>query len=269
VNKFVLLQNNLVSKQINIPVELSWDLEGLDDALDQYEQNAVEEVIGKGYDFEVNRFPHSKHEESDRTDLNYEFNFFSGGSLEQSSNWINSYLGEGFTPQEVFYYSNKFIKSYFKLDFYDTVDDKRQKNYFTVIIPTQQGFFQSTNMSRTSVEIRRPSFKLDYIGDKEGFFLYWLKSLKFVPINTFYMTAKFYNAATGQFYRLMNQPQSIFTNSTFGSNVYNFDYTQYFYYRVVLDYIDLSYRVYNIEDNSRVGTTTPIKWFEYVNPPQQ
>lgn len=268
MNKFIIKQTTPTDKQINIPVELSWDLEGLDDAIDQYEASAIKQVLGDGYDFEVNRFPHSKHDDTDRTDINYQFNFFSGGSIFTSSNWINSYLGEGFTPQNVFYYSNSFIKSFFKLDFYDSVDDKRQKNYFTVILPTQQGEFMVTNMSRSTVSIRKPSFKLDYIGDKEGFFLYWLKSLKFIPLNTFYMSAKFFNAETGQFHRLMNAPQSIFDGTTFGGNVYNFDYTTFFYYRVVLDYIDLSYRVYDIKTGSRVGTTTPIKWYEYVNPPQ-
>jgi hypothetical protein len=82
------------------------------------------------------------------------------------------------------------------------------------------------------------------------------------------MTAKFYNAETGSFTKLSNQPQSIFTNTTFGGNVYDFDYTTFFYYRVVLDYIDKVYRIYDIKTNERVGTTTPIRWYEYVNPPQ-
>ena len=82
------------------------------------------------------------------------------------------------------------------------------------------------------------------------------------------MTAKFYNAETGSFVKLSNQPQSIFTNTAFGGNVYDFDNTTFFYYRVVLDYIDKKYRVFDIKTNERVGTNTPIKWYEYVNPPQ-
>jgi hypothetical protein len=37
---------------------------------------------------------------------------------------------------------------------------------------------------------------------------------------------------------------------------------------VVLDYVDKVYRIYDIKTNERVGTTTPIKWYEYLNPPQ-
>jgi hypothetical protein len=266
-NNFVIQQFGLIDKQINIPIELSWDYEGLDDGIDQYQENVIKQVIGPGYDFEVNRFPHAPHEGSNKTDINYEFNFYSGGSLTLESSWKNSYLGEKFTTQEIFYYSNKFAKSFFKLDFYDTVDEKRQKNYFTVILPTQQGLVQEVNMARTPVNIRKPKFKLDYVGDKEGFFIYWLKSLKFMPINTFYMTAKFYNASTGQFIKLMNTPQSKLNSASNGGNVYAFDSTQYFYYRVVLDYININYRIYDIKTGTRVGTNIPVLWYEYVNPP--
>ena len=267
MNKFSILQNILLNKQINIPIELKWDYEGLDDAVDEYEIKSVKEVVGVGYDFEVNRFPHAA-DINGKTEINYEFFFYSGGSLTSPNNWQNSYLGEGFTTQDIFYYRNRFSNSFFKLDFYDSVDEKRQKNYFTIIIPTQQGEFMDINMARTPVRIRKPKYKLDYIGDKEGFFIYWLKSLKFLPLNTFYMTAKFYNASTGQFTKMMNEPQSSLATSSLGNNVYAFDNTIYFYYRVVLDYIDLSYNIFDIKTGTRVGTTTPIKWFEYVNPPR-
>jgi hypothetical protein len=101
------------------------------------------------------------------------------------------------------------------------------------------------------------------VGDKEGFFIYWLKSLEFIPLNTFYMTAKFYNAKTGRFTKMLNRPQSTILNS----NKFVFDNIDYFYYRVVLDYINIQYMVYTLQGN-RVGTTSAIKWYEYVNPPQ-
>jgi hypothetical protein len=263
VNKFILKQGFFTDKELTIPIEAKWDYEGIDDAIDQYEETAIAEVVGKGYDFEVDRFPHAQHSGSSRTDINYEFYFFSGGNLTSSSEWKNSYISESFTVQDVFYYSDSFTKSFFKLDFYDTVDEKNQKNYFTVIIPTQQGEFMDINMARTPVKIRKPKFKLDYIGDKEGFFIYWLKSLEFIPLNTFYMTAKFYNAKTGAFTKMLNKPQSTINNN----NKFIFDNIDYFYYRVVLDYVDIQYTVYDLQGN-RVGTTSTIKWYEYVNPPQ-
>ena len=51
VNKFVIKQTGFVDKQINIPVELKWDYLGLDLAIDEYEEKAIRDVIGKGRDF--------------------------------------------------------------------------------------------------------------------------------------------------------------------------------------------------------------------------
>jgi hypothetical protein len=94
------------------------------------------------------------------------------------------------------------------LDLYDNVDEKRQTNYVTIIIPTQQGLKMDAFMQTTPVTINKPSFVLDYVGDKEGFFIYWLKKREFLDISTFYMTAKFYDAKNGYFTKMMNMPQS-------------------------------------------------------------
>jgi hypothetical protein len=265
-NRFTILQNGIRTTQINIPIELNWDILGIDQSIDVYQDEVVEKVVGKGYDFEVGRFPHAI-DASGKTKINYEFYFYTGGTLNSSVSWQNSYLSQSLTTKEIFYYNNNFTKSFFKLDFYDTVDNKRQTNYMTVIIPTQQGDTMGAILSKTLVNIKKPKFGLDYVGDKEGFFLYWVKKLDFLTINTFYMTAKFYNAKTGTFTKMMNQPQSSITGDK-----YNFDSIKYFYYRVVLDYVDQSYKVFNMEPpvtSTRYGITgNPIVWYQYVNPPQ-
>ena len=275
----VVIRKDLLptDKQINIPVELTWDYVGLDMAIDEYESQIITEVIGVGRDFEVSRFSHAPASATtNNTEVNYEFYFYSGGSLNDIANWRMNYISEGFTPQEIYYYNNNFSNSFFKLDLYDTPDEKTQKNYITLIIPTQQGLKMETQMQRTQVLINKPKFVLDFIGDKEGFFIYWLKSREFLNITTFYMTAKFYNAKTGQFTKMMtgngtdpldltNGPQSDIPGV--GQVKYNFDNTQYFYYTVKLDYDTQTYQIFNTR-NQRLGTNIPIKWFEYVNPPQ-
>jgi hypothetical protein len=127
-------------------------------------------------------------------------------------------------------------------------------------------------MQRTLVNIRKPQFVLDYVGDKEGFFIYWLKKRNFLDVSTFYMTAKFYNAKTGQFTKMMTGRGSNPIDLTNGpqvylGNKYAFDNTQYFYYTVKLDYEKQTYQVFNTY-GQRLGTNIPIKWYEYVNPPQ-
>ena len=155
------------------------------------------------------------------------------------------------------------------MDLYDNVDEKRQTNYITIIIPTQQGLTMDAIMQRTPVKIKKPYFVLDYVGDKEGFFIYWLKKRDFLNIKTFFMTAKFYDAKNGGFTKMMNVPQSSIVGDKF-----TFDSTQYFYYRVELDYEKQNYQVFNMNPTQtlysnlgdRAGATIPIKWYEYVNP---
>jgi hypothetical protein len=266
--KFTIPTND---KYINLPVEIKWDFYGRDDSLEEYVEEVLKDIIGVAEDFEVGRFSHNEYTEdlnpNIQTSVNYDFHFFNGANIDTSTNsdWQISYIPEGFTPQEVYYYRKPFTKSFFKLDFYDTPNPISQKNYFTVIIPVQQGRFQSTTISpfRPDVDIRVPSYTLDYVGDKEGFFLYWLRNTEFINISTFYMSAKFFDAKEGVFVKMMNTPQS-----QIPSNKYVFDGGRYFYYTVNLDYNNKTYEVRN-NLNQRVGVSSnPIKWYEYVNPPQ-
>jgi hypothetical protein len=173
VNKIKIQKNGIVDQQLTIPIQFTWDYLGLDQSIDEYESKIITEVIGTGRDFEVTRFAHSPltGTTTDPTDIKYEFNFFSGGSLDDTVNWKNNYVAEGFTTQEIFYYTNNFTNSFFKLDLYDNFDEKRQKNYVTIIIPTQQGLKMDAIMQTTPVTIKKPYFVLDYVGDKEGFFI--------------------------------------------------------------------------------------------------
>jgi hypothetical protein len=281
--KFTLPKGD--DKYINIPIEIKWDFLGQDDAVEEYQQKVVEEVIGLPGDFEVLRFAHAPYDNGTKTDIKYDFHFFSiptpnssTGVIEylvppnpstdilspsvNSSYWVSSYIPEGFTAIEIYYYIKPFTKSFFKLDFYDSKDTITQTNYFTVIIPVQQGFTVTEVISsyKPSVQIKIPSFKLDYVGDKEGFFLYWLRNTKFLDISKFYMTAKFFDARLGVFVKMMNTPQK----SPLVGSLFTFNPEDFFYYEVRLNYNDKTYEVW--DNNNRVGTTSSIKWYEYINP---
>ncbi len=108
--------------------------------------------------------------------------------------------------------------------------------------------------------INKPSFTLDYVGDKEGYFFYWLKNPTYVDTTRFYMSAKFFNAKTGDFTRMMIEPQSSVPQP------FNFDKSKYFYYVVDIDYANYEY-IITTQNGVRIGTQgNPIKWYEYVNP---
>jgi hypothetical protein len=255
-----ILFSGFTSNRINIPINLDWEYLDVDSEIKEYETSVLNELITTDKDFEVNRFFHADY--NNKSEINYEFYFYEGASLSNASNWKIDYRAQGFTTQEVYYYSNSFRNSFFKLDLYDSPIESQQENYITIILPTQQGLRMATKMQNTDVQIRKPQFILDYVGDKEGFFIYWLKKRNFLDISTFYMTAKFFDGKTGQFVRMMNRPQS-----TIQGNKFVFSSSDYFYYRVEMDYLTHSYQVYDIiNPNDRVGGTVPIKWYEYVNP---
>jgi hypothetical protein len=254
-NKIRVLFNNQ-PKDLVIPLQQEWDFYGQQQAIEQYESTIIEKILNQGDDYEVTRFDHQLYDNT-KSSLNYDFYLRS----PTNSLWQNSYLSK-FTTNQIYYFQPAFTKSFWKLDFYDTPTTRTQKSYFTVILPVQQGKFQPAVLNNTTnVTIKRPSYQLDYIGDKEGFFLYWLKSRQFLNINTFYMTAKFFNGATGQFIKMMKAPQSTLPN------FFDFPAEEYFYYKVDLDYITQTYQVFDYPLGTRAGTTSnPIKWYEYVNP---
>ena len=249
---------------------MNWDFYGRDESIELYEDDVVKDIIGIGQDYEVERFSHESYGNNQQTRINYKFHFYNASvpvsASTSGSQWTNSYLfpnptPSGFSPTQVYYYQNPFTKSFFKLDFYDTKDSQSQTNYFTIIIPVQQGDTETAVVSPLipPVQIKKPSFFLDFVGDTEGFFIYWLKDFNYLQLDTFYMTAKFFDARFGVFVKMMNEPQGTLPNK------FIFDGSRYFYYEVRLDYDTKTYQVLNYLGN-RIGTGTPINWYEYINP---
>jgi hypothetical protein len=76
------------------------------------------------------------------------------------------------------------------------------------------------------------------------------------------MSAKFFDAKIGVFVKMMNEPQSSLPT---GVGRFNFSGSTYFYNKVVLDYDEKTYQIFN-SSNQRIGfENNPIKWYEYVN----
>jgi hypothetical protein len=245
------------TKSVELPFEMKWDFIGQDDSIDIWEKDAIKEAIGVAKDFDILRFSHKPYGTDEQTKINYKFYFYN----TQSTLWENNYEAAGFTIQENYYISNSFEKSFFKLDFYDTSDTTTQSIQFTVILPIQTGEENLVSISPylPDVLIERPEFILDYVKNREGFFWYWMRDKKFLNLDTFYMSAKFFDAKEGVFVRLMNTEQSDLPNPTL------FDASKYFYYRVFLDYTDYTYQIFDINDN-RIGTGSEINWYEYIDP---
>ena len=202
--------------------------------------------------------------------LDYEFYFYSATTNNTvtaettSNNWVVDYRANDITTRDVYFDEPVFKKSFFKLDFYDTKNTTNQQIYLTIIIPTSQGSTLLTQYGYKQINIRKPKFVLNSIGEQDGYFIYWLKSTEFINLNTLYMTAKFFDAKIGQFKKMMTTPQGLLQDK------FNFSPEDYFYYAVDINYNNRTYVVNSEPINGakvRIGTTnSPIKWYEYVNP---
>jgi len=187
--------------------------------------------------------------------LNFEFNFFTGGTISNKEQWVSSYIKGRFLVRDIKYNSKKFKNSFFKLDYYDSPIAKEQKILLTTILPFQNG-------EKDSNGIITPNYVLDYNKNTEGYFMYWLKDKNYLNIDTFYVGATFFDSSTGVFTRMTNVVQGGLSNDKFNLNSI-FD----FYYKVKLDYNDKTYAYYDMKtENKRIGINgDPIKWYEYVN----
>jgi hypothetical protein len=279
-NNYYRFSLNVKDKDLVIPIELSFDNEGREMGVEEFEAEVVKRAINGIDDFETTKFAHAPWDSNqDKTELYYQFNFFNPSTTTDfinnppaSTEWLDDYQYATFTDSEIYFFANSFKGSFFKLDFYDSKVTESQKILFSVVLPTQQGLKESgfigPIINQTQVQVKKPKFLLDYVGaDKEGFFLYWLKNQSYLNNTTFYMSAKFFNAKKGQFVRMMNEPQSTLT----GPTVYNFNKSDYFYYKVDIDYSTYEYKVYKETPTlTRVGVgplaTEAIIWYEYVNP---
>lgn len=274
VNKFKFRPTN-TDKFLDIPISLDFNHLGQDDDIDIFENKTKIDIVGTPPDYDVNRYGHSAYTDSTgylATSINYQFYFYdsitNGPANFIPTAWSNSYITSNyFTDRDLYYYSNPFSKSFFKLDLYDTPNERDQKLYLTIIIPTQQGtteFILNSTFSYavTNFYVKKPNIILDSVGnDKEGYYIYWLRSPQTININTFYMSIKFFNAKTGQFVRMMKKGQF-----TLPGSYYNFKIESYFYDKVVLDHQNQVYSVLDVNTNNRIDNGVPITWYEYLNP---
>ena len=134
VNKIKLLPLTGDS-QIVVPLGTKWDLLDREDAIKTQEKIILEEIIGKPTNYELARYAHSPYFLDNTTRLVYRFNFVPGRNQFAE----NTYLTK-FTIDQVNFYSDAFAKSFFKLDFYDTPDPKKQKIYLTMVLATRQSY---------------------------------------------------------------------------------------------------------------------------------
>jgi hypothetical protein len=255
VNKIKLKESDL-NRDIIVPIDMTWDFMGRGDTVDTYLQTVIDEYTGVPQDYELARFSKSN-QINGGTSVTYNFNFWD----TDTASYQNTYVVPGrFNAYQLYYETNPVKKSFFKMDLYDSPNPSNQRIMLSIILAYRQ---TKTTEVKTyndkDYEVKKPSFLLDFIGEREGYFIYFFEDQNITSVTDFYMTAKFFSGLDGQYTKFTNEPQT-----SFGSNIYKVP-NDSFYYKLTLDYTNKTYKIYN----NYVNTNTEINvldWYEYVNP---
>jgi hypothetical protein len=248
VNNFKILKSN-IDRNLVIPINLKWDFLDREDSLNVYQESIITEIIGEPENYETARFSYNY-------PVRYVFNF----KNTENTDWVNSYVDSGrFTENQVLNKTNAFLKSFFKIDFYDSQNTRRRKNFLTIILNKKN---DTTNIELNNDQgIRQlsiPSFSLNPLTNPEGFYLYWFENPNILNLNKLYMTVKFFDGSNGTFTTFTTKKQ---TNSTTPNRLGS----DYFNREVNFNYTNYTYMIQNV--GSQVPLTT-INWYEYINPPE-
>jgi hypothetical protein len=122
--------------------------------------------------------------------------------------------------------------------------------------------FPFENGNKNNNGVKTPIYTLDYTSNSENYFIYWLKDKNYLNIDTFYVSATYFNSSDGNFTRMTNLCQG-----GLDADKYNLNSIFDFYYKLELDYDVKKYEYFDIKVEDLVAglVNNPIKWYEYVS----
>ena len=317
----IQIKASLSDKSVTIPIGQTFEEIGQEELIKTWEEVELQDNINVIQDYETTRYAYKNNAapvgSGGSNTISYKFHFW-----DAANQW---YTGTGGNPHtfNVVGYLNKdlakpkkaFTKSFFKFDFYDSPKKEEQKIMFTNIMPLNNCIRITTEVdeledpieyySQIANDIIPPTYGI-YVptailsplkGKNENFYIQWLKDRELTPIDTFYMSCKFFNAKTGKVTNMINDnPTPSQINN--GLVLNNLDW---FYYKVKLfigpsntSTIIPKYRYvvtkFNevamltntggvagtglpggtpadaVPNTPQVPNAVPIKFYEYVNP---
>jgi hypothetical protein len=247
VNNYKILKFN-GDRNLIVPINMNWDFLDREDALNVYEESIITEIIGNPENYETSRFSY-------RFPFKQVFNFKNTGDTD----WVNSYVDSGrFSENAVLNKTNAFKKSFFKIDFYDSQNTRRRKNYLTIILNKKNDTIDIELPNNQGIgKLSVPSYSLNPLTNPEGFYLYWFENPDILNLTKLYMTVKFFDGADGTFTVFTTKKQ---TDST---TPYKLT-TDYFMREVNFNFTNKTYTIQNINSQNVLST---LNWYEYKNPP--
>ena len=260
--------NLLLNTETDFQTNLGWE-----ESLKEFETEILSDIINPIENYETVRYIHKPYlsDGVEQTDIWFYFYFQSGGT------YVQDYTPQGISSQENENMLKQATESFFRLEFFKTPGTVSGTT-LTCEPPTRQNrkLIFAKNLSLPLGEkmfynplngyIHLPVFRGSNYSNKENMYFFWFQDESVLTEtnlsgtttgNTFFMTAKFYNAKEGTILDFTNDCYSTGHTITEQNDMY---------YQVDINKTDYSYQVYfynGVVKCEEVGLTNkPIMFFE-------
>lgn len=247
-------QNIIINQQTDFKTDLGWN-----ENAEEMEREVLTNIINPIQNFETIRYIHKPYVGTNgisQTDIWYKFLFLSG------STYVTDYEPTGLTARENALMLKQTTESFFRLEFYKTPnnvspDRTNRRLVFSknLSLPLGEKYFLTT----LNDDIFKPVFSGSNYRNKENMYLFWFQddtalNEETITGDTFFVSAKFFNAEDGSITDFVTTDLSVEVNES--SDMY---------YKMVIDRTDYSYQIYryNGTTGSRIGESNdPIMFYE-------
>jgi hypothetical protein len=275
----IIKNSNDINLVLNVETDFLTNL-GSEENLQQFEGEVLDEILNPIENYEIIRFIHEPYLVGTGTTLNqcdiwFYFYFLNNGS------YVQDYAPQGISSKENELMLKQSTESFFRLEFYKTPGTVTN-NVLTCEPPTRvnRKLIFSRNLTLPLGEkmffntlngyVHLPVFNGNNYRNKENMYLFWFEEENVFDEtnlsgtttgNTFFMTAKFYNAKNGSIVD--------FTNSGYTQN-HEVEEEKDMYYQVDINRTNHTYKIHNYIGGSkgdRVGTVSgttinAVKFYE-------
>jgi hypothetical protein len=268
----ILRQNTDLNLVLNHELDFQMNL-GWQENMEQFEDEVLNDIINPIDNYETVRYIH-KPDGISESDIWFYFYFSNNGNYSKGLD----YSLVGIEPKENAKMLRQSTESFFRLEFYKTSNlldvngnvtgytaptRQNRKLIFTknLTLPLGEKYFYTPLQENIHV----PVFHGSNYTNKENMYLFWFQDESVLAEtnlsgtttgNTFFMTAKFFNAKDGLITDFYNDVYA--TSREIKEN-------EDMYFQVDIDKRDYSYKIYkfNGTKGAQVGTTSsPIKFYE-------
>jgi hypothetical protein len=262
-------QNLVINTEQDFQTDLGWESN-----LMLFEEEVLKDIINPVDNFETVRYIHSPYTSSGVTQTDIWFYFYFIGS---GGTYIQDYQVVGISNQENEQLLPQSTKSFFRLELFKTpgtvtnnvltCEPPTRRNRKLVFaknlsLPIGEKVFDSTLRGHLHI----PIFTGSNYRNKENMYMFWFADESVLTEtnlsgsttgNTFFMTAKFYNADNGDKLDFINECRP---------TDYTINEARDMYYQVDINKTDYSYKIYQYSNGTKgspVGLiSNPIKFYE-------